>query len=280
MPVPSRRAIRRTLDTRRDRPQSPGQVRLTVVVPAYHEADGIGASVTRIRSELAGVADNGGLEVIVVDDGSGDGTAEAARQAGADRVIALPVNRGKGAAVRAGVLAASGATVAFTDADLSYAPVQIAGLLEAVEDGWDVVVGNRYDDRSTTLVAAGALRQVGGRAINLATRTVLVGKHPDTQCGLKALRSDVAQVLFSHSRIDGFAFDVEVIHLVERYGLGLLAVPVEVTNSESSTVHVARDALHLLGDLARIRREGALGHYDLDDAERRALSAGSLPVGE
>lgn len=280
MPRPSRRAVRRALATRRDRPAPAADVRLTVVVPAYREAEAIGSSVARIRSELAGVADNGGLEVIVVDDGSGDGTADAAHEAGADRVIALPVNRGKGAAVRAGVLAAHGATVAFTDADLSYAPVQIAGLLEAVEDGWDVVVGNRYDDRSTTLVAAGALRQVGGRAVNLATRSVLVGSHPDTQCGLKAFRLDVAQILFGHSRIDGFAFDVEVIHLVERYGLGLLAVPVEVANSESSTVHVARDALHLLGDLARIRRQGSLGHYDLDDAERRTLFAGPLPVGE
>jgi dolichyl-phosphate beta-glucosyltransferase len=80
-------------------------------------------------------------------------------------------------------------------------------------------------------------------------------------------------VLFGHSRIDGFAFDVEIIHLAERYGLRIEAVPVEVVNSDRSTVHVARDALVLLADLVRIRRAGAVGHYDLDPVERDELAA-------
>lgn len=252
-------------------------MRLSVVVPTFREP-AIADSVRRIRSELAGL--DGGLEVVVVDDGSGDGTADAARAAGADNVLALPVNRGKGAAVRAGMLAATGRTIAFTDADLSYAPAQIERLLAAVEDGWDVVVGNRHDEASTTLVAAGAVRQLGGRLINLATRSVLVAPHPDTQCGLKAFRSDVARVVFGHSCIDGFAFDVEVIHLVERWGLSLREVEVEVTNSDRSTVHVARDALALLADLVRIRNGAAHGSYDLTAAERRTLSLGPLEPGE
>ena len=205
---------------------------------------------------------------------------EAARRAGADQVLAFPENRGKGAAVRAGMLAATGRTLVFTDADLSYAPAQIERLLRSVEDGWDVVVGNRHHEGSTTLVAAGRLRQVGGRAINLATRAVLVGPHPDTQCGLKGFRSDVARVIFGHSRIDGFAFDVEVIHLVERYGLSLREVEVEVANSDRSTVHVARDALLLLADLVRIRRGASSGAYDLRRAERDALGPGPLERGE
>lgn len=276
----SRAEIVRTLSTPRSRPPAPGDVRLSVVVPAYGEAAGIGSTVRRIREELAPVADDGGLEVVVVDDGSGDGTADAARQAGADQVLAFPENRGKGAAVRAGMLAATGRTLVFTDADLSYAPAQIVRLLDAVEAGWDVVVGNRFHEQSTTVVAAGVLRQVGGRGINLATRAVLVGTHPDTQCGLKAFRSDVARVIFGHSRIDGFAFDVEVIHLVERFGLSLEAVEVEVVNSDRSTVHVARDALLLLADLVRIRRGDANGAYDLRPAEREALGldAGLGPV--
>jgi glycosyltransferase involved in cell wall biosynthesis len=251
-----------------------------VIVPAYGEADAIGATVERIRTELAAVAADGGLEVIVVVYGWGDGTAAAARAAGADQVLEFPENRGKGAAVRAGMLAAEGRTVVFTDADLSYAPAQIERLLTAVEAGWDVVVGNRHHAGSTTLVAAGHLRRVGGRAINLATRAVLVGPHQDTQCGLKAFRSDVAQVIFGHSRIDGFAFDVEVIHLVERYGLSLLEVEVEVVNSDRSTVHVARDAVLLLADLARVRRRAARGDYDLRPAEREALGLGAHRPGE
>ncbi|MCU1354591.1 MAG: hypothetical protein JWM89_9 [Acidimicrobiales bacterium] len=259
----AREAVRRSLADRRTRPAPIGDLRLSVVIPAYREHATIADTVESVRSELAGVDAAGGLEVVVVDDGSNDGTADAARAGGADQVIALPVNRGKGGAVRAGVVAARGRTVAFTDADLAYAPAQVARLLEQVEDGWDVVVGSRFHADTTTLVKAPPLREIGGRAINLATRTVLRGRHLDTQCGLKAFRADVAHVLFEQSRIDGFAFDVELFHLTERYGFSLVEVPVEVTNSERSTVRVARDAALLLVDLVRIRRNSAAGAYDL-----------------
>ena len=256
-----------------------GQPRLTVVVPAYREVGAIGATVARIREELAMIGPDA-LEVIVVDDGSGDGTAEAAEVAGAERVLAFPVNRGKGAAVRAGMLAANGRAVAFTDADLSYAPLQIEGLMRAVEEGWDVVVGNRYHPDSSTLVEAGALRRVGGRGINLATRAVLHRHYADTQCGLKAFDREAAQVLFGRSRIDGFAFDVEILHLAERYDLAILEVPVEVVNSDRSTVHVARDAALLLADLVRIRKEGHLGHYDLAEPVHAAPTHGGAGSAE
>jgi len=120
--------------------------------------------VTAVRTGLSNV--EGGVELIVVDDGSTDGTADAARAGGADRVLVHPTNRGKGAAVRTGVLAATGSTIAFTDADLSYAPEQLEGLLEIVESGFDVVVGSRKHDMTRTLVQAGRLREVGGRVIN------------------------------------------------------------------------------------------------------------------
>ncbi|HRW37740.1 MAG TPA: glycosyltransferase [Aquihabitans sp.] len=264
-----------TLDGPRRAPAPAGDVRLSVVVPAFREVAHIAATVARVREELGEVAADGGLEVVVVDDGSGDGTADAARAAGADVVLELHPNQGKGAAVRAGMRAASGRTRAFTDADLSYAPHQILRLLEQVEAGWDLVVGDRYHEGSTTLVEAGLLRRVGGRAINQATRAVLVGRHPDTQCGLKALRGDVAEVLFGHTCIDGFAFDVELIHLAERLQLSLVEVPVEVVSSDRSTVHVARDALRLLGDLVRIRAAGRAGTYDLSAGELAALSLGA-----
>ena len=263
--------VRRTLATRRERGPAPGTVRLSVVIPAYREAAGIAATVERVRRELHEIADQGGLEVIVVDDGSGDGTAAAARTGGADQVVALPTNRGKGAAVRAGVRSAHGRTVAFTDADLAYAPAQIVRLLERAEDGWDVVVGSRFHADTTTIVPARRIRELGGRAINLATRSILRGGYRDTQCGLKAFRSDVTATLFDRARIDGFAFDVEIFHLVERYGLSLVEVPVEVENSASSTVHVARDAGRLLADLVRIRLLAARGAYDLGSGQVEGL---------
>ncbi len=256
--------VRAELAERIERPAAPGSARLTVVVPAFHDADRIGVTVERIRDELASVAAGPDLEVVVVDDGSGDGTDAAARTAGADQVVALPVNRGKGAAVRAGVLVAHGRTVAFTDADLSYPPAQIAELMTQVEDGWDVVVGSRVHTDTSTLVRARAVRELGGRLINACTYAVLLGAHRDTQCGLKAFRSDVARSLFSRTRIDGFAFDVELFHLAERDHLSVKEVPVEVANAERSSVRAVRDGLRLVRDIGRIVRGGRAGWYDLD----------------
>ncbi|MCC5953270.1 MAG: glycosyltransferase family 2 protein [Acidimicrobiia bacterium] len=259
-------SVRRALDSPTARPAPPGEFRLSVVVPAYREPD-IGASVAVIRQALADVHDDGGVEVIVVDDGSHDGTAERASEAGADRVVRQPVNRGKGAAVRAGMLVARGRTVAFTDADLAYSPDHLLTLLAEVESGWDVVVGSRRHTDTTTLVRARRVRELGGRAINLLTRVVLLGHHRDTQCGLKAFRGDVARILFSHSHVDGFAFDVELFLLVERYGFSLHEVPVTVVNTGGSTVRVVRDAARLVRDLFRIRAWSALGVYDLEATE-------------
>ena len=255
--------VRFDLDHRVERPPAPGDVRLSVVVPAYQEGDRIGETVRRLRKELVEVADDGGLEIVVVDDGSTDRTALEARHAGADQVIIHPVNRGKGAAVRSGMLAAQGRTLAFTDADLSYSPDHLLDLLAQVEAGWDVVVGSRRHDDTTTLVRARRLREVGGRAINLLTRVVLLGRYRDTQCGLKAFRSDLGRLIFGHSHIDGFAFDVEIFHLVEAYQLSLAEVPVRVENSTRSTVRVARDAAITVRDVFAVRHWSARGGYDL-----------------
>ena len=247
---------------RRRRGEPPGELRLTVVVPAYMEQGRIATTVSRLWLDLHAVAVHGGLEVLVVDDGSTDATAAQAETAGAV-VVRHAENRGKGAAVRSGVLAARGRTVVFTDADLAYAPDQIPGLLVLVEEGWDVVVGSRRHTDTTTLVRARRLREIGGRGINLLTRAVLLGQYRDTQCGLKGFRSDVARLIFTHTRVDGFAFDVEVFHLIERYHLTLAEVPVRVENSTSSSVRVVRDAARLVGDLFRVRQWSVEGRYDL-----------------
>ena len=252
------------------RPPAPGRLRLSVVVPAYGEGARIASTVAHIAEALAAV--DGGVEIIVVDDGSRDDTAEQARRAGADVVVVQPHNRGKGAAVRAGVLASSGRTVAFTDADLAYAPEQLVGLMEEVEAGWDVVVGSRQHDHTTTLVRAHRLREIGGRVINFFTHAVLLGAYRDTQCGLKAFRADAACAIFERSTIDGFAFDVEVFVIAERNGLSVGEVPVTVQNSTHSTVKVVRDATRLLLDLLRIRRRAREGGYQLPEAPGRTTS--------
>jgi len=260
--------LTRTRRARWARPPAPGACRLSVVVPAYDEADRIGDTVRRLQAGLADVAADGGLEIVVVDDGSPDATADVALAAGATQVVVQPRNRGKGAAVRTGVLAARGRTVAFTDADLAYGPDQVRRALAAVEDGWDVAIGDRRHPETRTLVAPTRLRAWGSRAINWLGYAVLLGTYRDTQSGLKAFRSDVARFVFSRARIDGFAFDIEVLHLVERHQLSLVEVPVEVSNSTRSTVSIARDALRLVIDLLRIRHWSASGAYE---------DAGDLP---
>jgi glycosyltransferase involved in cell wall biosynthesis len=246
------------------RAPAPGVLRLTVVVPAYREDDRIAATVLRLRDALAPIAASGGYEVIVVDDGSGDGTAEAARAAGANDVVVLPTNQGKGAAVRRGMAAAKGRARAYIDADLAYSPDQLLRLVDGVESGYDMVVGSRRHLDTVTLIRARRLREVSGRAFALLSGLLLLGNHRDTQCGLKAFRSDAAELLFSRSLVDGFAFDVELFLLAERYRLHVLEIPVTVTNSTESTVRVVGHGIRMLRDLLRIRRLARTGAYDLE----------------
>ena len=257
---------RRLLGSRSARPDPPGDLRLTVVVPAYREENRIAASVRRITAAVATVAGDGGAEVLVVDDGSPDRTAAEAQAAGA-RVISLGTNRGKGAAVRAGMMAARGRTVAFVDADLAYPPEQVLGLLAGIEAGWDVVVGSRRHRGSVDVARPPLLRSVSGRLFNVLTAVVLLGHYLDTQCGCKAFRSDVARLVFSRTRVDGFGFDVEVFHLVERYRLSLSEIPVTLVEAPGSTVRVGIDALAMVTDLFRVRRWSGRGAYDLAPEE-------------
>jgi dolichyl-phosphate beta-glucosyltransferase len=247
---------------------APGTRRLTVIVPAYNEADKIATAVSRLKDELPPDVD---AEVVVVDDGSIDDTATRATTAGADHVVRLPQNRGKGAAVRTGVEHATGRTIAYTDADLSYPPTQLLELLEAVEDGWDMVVGSRRHVDTTTLVRARRLREVSGRVFNGLTTLVLLRHYRDTQCGLKAFRSDVARLLFSHGRLDGFAFDVELFYLAERYRLSLKEVPVTLESSATSTVRVVVDASRMVTDLFKVRLWAARNAYDRPVQDRERL---------
>ncbi len=243
-------------------PEPQLSIRLSVVVPAYNEATRIRTTVAALKDALGDLP--GGAEVIVVDDGSGDLTATAAEDAGADRVVRHGINRGKGAAVRAGVAVAAGATVAYTDADLSYPPDQVLALLTAVEAGSPFVAGSRKHVDTVTLIGARRLREISGRVFNLLSRLVVLGRYRDTQCGCKAFEADAARQLFSRALVDGFAFDVELFFLAERLGIPIVEVPVTVANTVSSTVDVGRDSRQMLRDLGRIRRWAADGVYDLN----------------
>jgi len=266
------RAVRREQSSPSRRSTAPGGPRLSVVVPAFREESRIEATVATIRAELEDLHRTGDLEIVVVDDGSPDATAERARVAGADQVVVQPKNRGKGAAVRAGVRASTGRTVAFTDADLAYAPGQLLSFLASVESGYDVAIGNRHHQQTATLAGTSALRSFGSRVVNMATNILLLGNYRDTQCGCKAFRSDAARIVLGAGMIDGFAFDIEVLHLIERYGLSMEELPVEVVNSETSTVSALRDGVGVFVDILRIRRAARRGSYP-------SLGVNALPSG-
>lgn len=251
--------VRREMAERRRRPPAPGSVRLSVVVPAYNEALQIEDTIQTLGREL-GVVVGSDMEIVVVDDGSTDDTIERARAAGAT-VVAQPVNMGKGAAVRAGVLAAKGRSIVFTDADLAYPAAMIVPMLEGLEAGWDIVVGSRRHEETTTLVRARRIRELGGRAVNWLTHLVLLGHFRDTQCGIKGFRSDIGKAIFERTTINGFAFDVEVFLIAEQDRYSLTEVPVSVENRQGSSVQLVRDSLRLLRDLLRIRRAAGKGAY-------------------
>ena len=235
--------------------------RLSVVVPAFEESAVIASTVDALRSGLEETARSGGIEVIVVDDGSVDQTAAWATIAGADRVIRLDQHRGKGAAVRAGVQAASGSVIAFCDADLAYPPEQLLRLLEKIDAGWDVAVGSRRHVDTVTLVRARRIREVSGRVFSAMTAAAVLGRAHDTQCGVKAFRAAAAHEIFSRARIDGFAFDVEVFAIAAAQALSVAEVPVELSNSGASSVRIGRDTIRMLRDLVRIRWWSRRGRY-------------------
>lgn len=203
-----------------------------------------------MRDALAAM---GPLEIIVVDDGSDDGTAAAAAAAGADEVVSLPTNRGKGAAVRAGMARAHGTAVGFTDADLAYPPGQLAAMVTEVEAGAEVVVGSRRHRDSVSHRQTGLERAVAGRAFSWLCRALLLTDLSDTQCGLKVFSAPAAADLFGSSTIDGFAFDVEILYLAGRRHYRIVEVPVELTNPRRSSVHAGRHLAGVLRDVLRLR---------------------------
>lgn len=256
------------------RPAPTDPLRLSVVVPAYKEVERIAGTVDTLHRHIANMIGPDDFEIVVVDDGSGDGTANAAIATGLARGIALPDNLGKGGAVREGMRAAKGRSRVFLDADLAYGPDEVIRILGELEDGWDVVVGSRRDSRLVTQTSAGLVRDVGGRLVNIATHVLLLGQYRDTQAGCKGFRSDVAELIFAKTQLNGFSFDIEIFHLVERWRLTLKEIPMSVAETDASTVNLVSDTMQLLADLLRIRRWSARGVY----TDPEAVAALPAPV--
>ena len=234
------------------------RVDLSVVVPAYNEAGRLAPGLRRAVEYLAGRGRP--YELLVVDDGSRDATATVAA-AFADqgvRVIRHERNRGKGAAVRTGVLASRGERVLISDADFS-TPIEEVEKLEArLGDGTPLVLGSRGLATSQVQQHQPFYRELMGRTFNLVIRMAGVRGIRDTQCGFKLAVGDVGRSLFSDLTLDGFAWDVEMIWLARRRGYGVAEVGVVWINSPDSRVDPIRSSLSMLRDvlLMRLRHRG------------------------
>jgi dolichyl-phosphate beta-glucosyltransferase len=229
---------------------------LSVVIPAYNEAARLPPSAEKILEYLRGTGRS--YELIVVDDGSKDSTVEtveAMNKAGAGvRLVRHPVNLGKGAAVRSGVLASTGELVLFTDADLS-TPIEDAELLiAALRDGADVAFGSRAINRGLIEVHQPLYRESMGRVFNLFVQALLLPGLHDTQCGFKAFRGAVGRSLFEATESTGFDFDPEVLYRARRRGLVIREIAVHWRNSPDTRVSAVSDSARMFGALFRIRR--------------------------
>jgi dolichyl-phosphate beta-glucosyltransferase len=232
---------------------------LTLIFPCYNEAERLPHTLTAYLAELP--RRPGQVEVLVVDDGSTDQTFAVAEAFAARddrvRVIRSQPNNGKGHGVRTGMLEATGELLVFTDADGSYGPGEVARVAAALADA-PVAIGSRPAGWAT----GPPVRRLASRLFNRAIQALLGLPFGDTQCGLKGFRRQAALELFGRARLDGFAFDAELLFLARRLGLAVTEVPVRAEERAGSKVQLVVDALGMLGDVLRVRRWAVSGGYD------------------
>jgi dolichyl-phosphate beta-glucosyltransferase len=237
---------------------------LSVVIPAYNEESRLAPTIREIAAYFRSCGRSS--ELIVVDDGSRDGTSALVSALTAEyeelRLIRLPTNRGKGYAVRSGVVNSAGQYVLFADADGSTPIAEIERLETAVLAGADIAIGSRALASSEVKVKARLYRRLMGRLFHGFVRLLTVRGIRDTQCGFKLFRSPVAHELFSRSRLDGFAFDVEVLFMAQRFGHRVAEIPVNWVHKAGSRVNLVLDSLRMARDLLQIRLYALQGAYD------------------
>jgi dolichyl-phosphate beta-glucosyltransferase len=236
-------------------------VHCSLVIPAYNESDRISQTLDDVAAYFA--AQDYASEVIVVDDGSDDGTAEVvAGDFPAVRLIRYEPNRGKGCAVRLGMQEASGAYRVFYDADGSTPISEIEKLWPCFEAGADIVIGSRSLQESDVQVHQAWYRENMGRVFNRILRLAGLTQYPDTQCGFKGLSAAACDVVFPRQTIERFSFDAELLAIAARHGLRIDQVPVRWINCPGTRVSLGGDSARMLLDLFAIRSNLRSGRYD------------------
>jgi dolichyl-phosphate beta-glucosyltransferase len=228
-------------------------MRISVVVPAFNEADRLPATLDRVLAFLR--ARGSAFDISVVDDGSTDATAAvvAGRSDPEVRLIRLGQNQGKGAAVRRGVLESQGTLTLVSDADLSTPIEELARLEAALDAGVDIVCGSRGLPDSTIVTSQPVHRRQMGNTFNVILRLLALTPLRDTQCGFKLFRGSVARDVFARCTVRGFAYDVECLFLAERLGYRVRECPVAWSHVPESRVHITRDSTRMLRDACWLR---------------------------
>ena len=237
---------------------------LSIVIPAYNESARIESALERVTCCVAEQGWN--AEILVVDDGSSDETAQIVQRWMQTHprlhLIQNPGNRGKGYSVRNGLLQAAGDIVMFTDADLSAPMEEAERLIAAIREGADVAIGSRWLDRARQTIHQPLYRQFFGRCFNWITRTVMGLPFKDTQCGFKAFKRSAAQVIFRLQTIERWGFDPEILFIARKLGYQIREVPVTWGHDERSRISYLKDGLKMLQDMAHIRSNSLAGRYD------------------
>jgi glycosyltransferase involved in cell wall biosynthesis len=245
-------------------PSSGVAPKYSIVIPAYNESARIPATLESVVGCIR--ARGWSAEVLVVNDGSSDATAEVVRgfaqSAPEVRLIENPGNRGKGYSVRAGMLQARGQVALFTDSDLS-APIEEAErLFAAIAEGADIAIGSRWLQRDRQTQRQPLYRQFFGRCFNFVTRTVMGLRFADTQCGFKAFTRAAAQTVFQLQTIERWGFDPEILFIALKRGYWIIEVPVSWAHDERSRMSYLKDGIKMLQELAIVRWNALRGRYD------------------
>jgi dolichyl-phosphate beta-glucosyltransferase len=234
---------------------------LSLVIPAYNEQARLPYTLSEIEAFIR--REQLDCEVLVVDNGSHDATSAVVQQATASfpslRLLRTD-GRGKGRAVRTGMLAARGGVVLFADADLSWQVEDLPRFLGLVSEADPIVIGSR-EGLGARRIGEPSYRHLMGRVFNRVVQALAVPGIEDSQCGFKAFRADAARAIFSRQRIDGFGFDVEVLYLARRLGFAVRVVPLRWEHKTNSRVAPIGDTLGMLSDVLRVRFNNWRGRY-------------------